>query len=97
MSRFDYIKYDDQSVRQQNIAKRMVEELEEFIEKIHPTPKTSRAKALAITQLEQVYMWIGKAIRDEQLTLRSGVVDESRAPAMKDFTRAPLSRYSLPE
>jgi len=26
-----------------------------------------RAKALAITKLEEVYMWIGKAIRDDQI------------------------------
>lgn len=26
-----------------------------------------RAKALALTKLEEVYMWIGKAIRDDQI------------------------------
>jgi hypothetical protein len=33
-----------------------------------------RAKALALTKLEEVYMWIGKAIRDDQLS-RNGTAE----------------------
>jgi len=29
--------------------------------------QSPRAKALALTNLEQAYMWIGKAIRDDQI------------------------------
>jgi hypothetical protein len=37
--------------------------LEAFIEE----GPDSRAKSLALTKLEECYMWIGKMIRDEQI------------------------------
>lgn len=63
-SRFDYTKYDDQANAAQAEFKTTVTELEEMIEMQIKSP---RAKALAITNLEQVYMWIGKGIRDDQI------------------------------
>lgn len=63
MSRFDYVRYDQQSIKLQGIAKAICEKLEQTVE----TLPQSRAKALALTKLEEVYMWIGKAIRDEQI------------------------------
>lgn len=71
MGRFDYVKYDEHAQQEQQTAKECVEHLESYINSIgSELPKdqtTERAKALAITNLEQVYMWIGKAIRDNQI------------------------------
>lgn len=74
MSRFDYVAYDQIAVEQQNALKKAVQELEYRIDAIGKCLDplvdrtfTGRAKALAITKLEEVYMWTGKAIRDEQL------------------------------
>lgn len=66
MSRFDYVRYDDLAVRQQAHAKALVEGIEIMLKGIQST-EALRAKALAVTKLEECYMWIGKAIRDEQI------------------------------
>lgn len=63
MSRFDYVKYDETATIKQNEAKEKSIELEQVINKLRP----GRAQALAFTKLEECYMWIGKAIRDEQI------------------------------
>ncbi len=63
MSRFDYVAYDEEAVAEQMEAKKAAQDLEAVIERLAP----GRAKALALTKLEECYMWIGKAIRDEQL------------------------------
>lgn len=67
-SRFDYVKYDEDSCALQGEAKDRAQELEEMIQSI---PSSSgnvvRYKALALTTLEECYMWIGKAIRDDQI------------------------------
>ncbi len=64
MSRFDYVKYDDKAIEIQNAFKGYVSGLEFGIEKMLTSP---RAKALALTKLEEAYMWIVKAIRDDQI------------------------------
>lgn len=64
MSRFDYVKYDDKAITQQDGFKKLVSEIEAYIEGSLGSP---RAKALALTKLEETYMWIGKAIRDDQI------------------------------
>lgn len=64
MSRFDYVKYDEKAQADQNTAKAHCSNLEYVIEQL----PNGRAKALALTKLEECYMWIGKAIRDEQIT-----------------------------
>lgn len=73
MSRFDYVKYDDHSFALQGLTKDMCMELEKMIETIGSSldpmtdkSKVGRSKALALTALEECYMWIGKAIRDDQ-------------------------------
>lgn len=38
--------------------------MEELVEKYIESP---RAKALALTKLEECYMWIGKGVRDDQI------------------------------
>ena len=63
MSRFDYVAYDEQAQAQQLEAKEQAIVLESLIE----DSKSPRAKALALTKLEECYMWIGKAIRDDQI------------------------------
>lgn len=63
MSRFDYVKYDEQAMSQGAEAKAAAQNLEGLIDKL----QSPRAKALAHTKLEECYMWIGKAIRDDQI------------------------------
>lgn len=67
-NRFDYVKYDATSEMLSGAAKRKAMEFEEFIEN---SLAPGRAKSLALTKLEEVFMWIGKAIRDEQIEKRS--------------------------
>jgi hypothetical protein len=63
MSRFDYVKYDDLAIQTQDAFKGLVTTMEEGIGLL----QSPRAKALALTKLEEAYMWIGKAIRDDQI------------------------------
>lgn len=65
MNRFDYVKYDEIGVRIQAEFKKSFQELELEVEGLL---SAGRAKSLAITALEEAYMWIGKAIRDDQLS-----------------------------
>lgn len=67
MSRFDYVKYDEDSENPQLEAKTDFIAIAEKIENLGP----SRAASLALTKLEEAYMWVGKAIRDNQIA-RSG-------------------------
>lgn len=81
MSRFDYVKYDDTAVLLQNHFKAMCEQLEASINSIGNRPMAyvdpvkvgalGRSKAMAFTKLEELYMWIGKAVRDDQI-IRNG-------------------------
>lgn len=64
MSRFDYVKYDGHADVAQAAFKNAVGSMEGLIEY---NLKSPRAKALALTKLEECYMWIGKAIRDDQI------------------------------
>lgn len=83
MSRFDYVKYDDHAFALQGLTKDMCIELEKMIETIGSTldpvtdkSKVGRSKASALTKLEECYMWIGKAIRDDQIARNPVVVLE---------------------
>lgn len=62
-SRFDYVKYDEPAISQQAFFKSKCETLEQSIIGFKP----GRAQSLALTKLEEVYMWVGKMIRDEQI------------------------------
>jgi hypothetical protein len=75
-TRFDYVKYDEIAMTKQCNAKNFCTTLESFIEQQLPN---GRAKSLALTKLEEVYMWIGKAIRDEQVEQRIAVLQEERS------------------
>lgn len=61
--RFDYVKYDQKAADQQATFKQRFEALEAQLAEL----KYGRAKALVLTKLEEAYMWVGKAIRDEQI------------------------------
>ena len=71
MGRFDYVKYDGIATETQNSVKELSIKLEEYIDR---ALVAGRAKSLALTKLEEVYMWVGKAIRDEQIA-RNGSVE----------------------
>ncbi len=62
MGRFDYVRYDEHTVKQQATFKAAFEALD-----LHANLnlKDGRAKALVITKLEEAYMWVGKALRDQ--------------------------------
>jgi hypothetical protein len=62
--RFDYIEYDLVSKLQSNKLREAVEELER---RVLEMLKDSRPRSIALTKLEETYMWIGKALRDQQL------------------------------
>lgn len=70
-NRFDYVKYDGKACLQQDEFKQSFYHLEQRVELELQSP---RAKALVITKLEEAYMWIGKAIRDDQIA-RNGVAE----------------------
>jgi hypothetical protein len=67
MSRFSYVKYDQESVELQNRFKAKFEEIETYLAVL----PEGRAKSLVMTKLEEAYMWVGKAIRDEQAKHRT--------------------------
>ena len=62
-SRFDYVRYDDDSAKLQEVIKYQFQQVEQSISGL----KEGRAKSLLLTYLEIAYMWTGKAIRDEQI------------------------------
>lgn len=70
---FDYVAYDEEAKMQQQTAQNFTGQLALVIEVL----PSGRAKSLAMTKLEECYMWIGKAIRDEQ------ILRESTAAALK--------------
>lgn len=74
-NRFDYVKYDETALKKQVEAKTLCQKLEHFAETNLPN---GRAKSLVFTKLEEAYMWIGKAIRDEQVVERSAELQEER-------------------
>lgn len=65
-SRFDYIKYDEVRIDAQLEFKASFQNIERAVE----TLPNGRAKSLVLTKLEEAYMWVGKALRDEQLSVK---------------------------
>lgn len=74
MSRFDYIRYDEISTKQSEFFKAAFESIEK---EVMMSLSDGRAKSLALTNLEEAYMWLGKAIRDEQI---ARVGDQNHVP-----------------
>ena len=62
------MKYDAPSVKLQNDFRELFERIESLASGTLPE---SRAKSLLMTKIEEAYMWVGKAIRDEQLKNRT--------------------------
>ena len=76
MNRFDYVKFDEKAFDKQASMKEAFMYIEALVEK---TLIEGRAKSLVFTRLEEAYMWVGKAIRDEQLLSRKAELQEQRA------------------
>lgn len=70
-SRFDYVRFDDERQLQCGEIRRAAESLEQQLETLEP----GRAKSLAMTKLEECYMWAGKACRDEQVATGGDAAD----------------------
>lgn len=66
--RFDYVQYDNTALDKQEVCRLNCRDLEHLIEVLLPK---GHAQFLALTKLEEVYMWIGKALRDEQIERNS--------------------------
>lgn len=62
--RLDYVKYDEKAVAIQDSFKSQCLTIEAMM---NGSLGNGRAKAVALTKLEEVYMWIGKQIRDDQI------------------------------
>lgn len=62
MSRFDFIKFDEEAIEVQADLKSAYERLAACIE---ARTKSPRYKALSLTALEESFMWVGKALRDD--------------------------------
>lgn len=63
-NRYDYVQYDDYASQIQAQFKAAFQNLETIIEDALPN---GRATSLVHTKLEEAYMWVGKAIRDDQV------------------------------
>lgn len=73
-NRFDYIKYDEENIIKSEALRKLCVELEENVDTLLPN---SREKSLALTKLEEVFMWIGKAIRNDQIRTKKELEDEN--------------------
>jgi hypothetical protein len=71
--RFDYVAYDDEAKALQAEAKELVSKVEAFIDQ---KLGGGRPQATALTNLEVVYMWIGKAVRDLQIKRGGDATDQ---------------------
>jgi len=74
-NRFDYIRYDEVATKQQALFKEAFQKLEYLID---VELRSMRNTSIAYTKLEECYWWIGKAIRDDQIS-RSG-----KAPILQE-------------
>lgn len=76
MSRFDYVKYDEETTKAQLDFKAQFCALEAFGDQHLPH---SRWKSLFLTHLEYAYMAVGKALRDDQIKrTKDAELQESR-------------------
>lgn len=67
-NRFDYVKYDQKAESLQMAMKGHFMAIEASLNSL---PK-SREQSLVMTKLEEAYMWIGKAIRNDQIERNGG-------------------------
>ncbi len=85
MSRFDAVKFDDRTFEKSAKLKDAYEATEQLLAKL----PEGRAKALALTHLEESFMWVGKALRDFQNTLAATKSMHSVAASVEPVTAAP--------
>lgn len=69
---FDYVAYDEEASELQKQAKEKFRDILDWSE--YCLEDAPRALALVKTKLEEAYMWVGKAIRDDQIS-RNGSVE----------------------
>lgn len=67
----DYVKYDEHAAKVQAELKA---DFETIVARVSLRVKPGRAHSLFITKIEEAYMWLGKAIRDDQIE-RNGIVE----------------------
>lgn len=72
MTRFDYIEYTAKSQQLSDERKKLSEKYENLINVL----PNSREKSIALTKLEECFMWVGKAIRNMQLEEDARGVDK---------------------
>ena len=65
MSRYDFVKYDEKAAKLSNDYKQRFQDLEAAL--ALDLGKGSRSLATALTKIEEAFMWVGKAIRDNQI------------------------------
>jgi hypothetical protein len=74
-SRFDYVKYDEESIQLQTEIKTTAEKLHVQISKLG----AGLNQEYAVKSLEECYMWVGKTIRDNQIRRNgSALLQEER-------------------
>lgn len=71
-NRFDYVKYDRNNVDNQQFFK---EGFSKVAEDIETCLDAGPAKDKALQHLEEAYMWVGKALRDEQIKRNNGAFE----------------------
>lgn len=80
--RFDYVKYDVTAQEKSAVFKKKCQELEELAKNLLKPPREGyscgRAIENALNALEETFMWLGKAIRDEQVQQRTAELQEER-------------------
>jgi len=72
--RFSYVRYDEVRAAKQGYFKGLFEAIEENVMTGLPD---GRPQSLCLTALEEAYMWVGKAIRDEQIAVDGAVKEEA--------------------
>lgn len=72
LNRFDYIQYDEKGNNDQATFKQAFQALEN---QVNSLLVSERAKALVFTKLEEAYLWIGKALRDDQFVRSGGTIE----------------------
>ncbi len=69
---FSYVRYNEHSTAVQAQFKTAFESLERMVLSLPP----GRARALVMTKLEEAYMWVGKAVRDQQLASDAATLEQ---------------------
>lgn len=71
--RFDYVKFDENTVAVSEVFKDCYSTMTDLLEQIELVdkagPSAHRAKAVALTKLEESFMWVGKMLRDNQVAM----------------------------